>query len=92
MEPNLSQALHLLNGEATARKIRQGKVPSTLYKPGKDIAGAVRELYVRSFSRAPTEKEMQGIVAYVQEAESPETGLEDAFWALLNAKEFMFNH
>ena len=35
MEPSLSQALHLLNGDTTNKRIKQGKVVSNYLKDGK---------------------------------------------------------
>lgn len=93
MQPNLSQALHLLNGETVHRKIKEGGLVAALAK-GAPPEVAVRELYLRSFQRPPTAEESEDIVSRISAA--PETErtqmLEDVFWALLNSKEFVFNH
>ena len=57
-EPNLSQALHLLNGDATQGKISNGGVVKKLLAQHKDATKVIEELYLRCLSRAPTEKEM----------------------------------
>jgi hypothetical protein len=95
MEPNLSQALHLLNGDTTHQRIRQGKVVENLLDSGKEPSEIIDHLYLATFTRAPTSLERGKLLAAV--AEDPEPArvretLEDIFWALLNAKEFMFNH
>ncbi len=59
IEPNLSQALHLLNGETLATKISQGKVVETLLAAGKSPQEIVEELYIRCLSRKPTETEIK---------------------------------
>ncbi|HTD64928.1 MAG TPA: DUF1549 domain-containing protein, partial [Candidatus Limnocylindria bacterium] len=57
-EPNLSQALHLLNGDSTQGKIANGGVVKKLLAAHKEPAKVIEELYLRCLSRAPTEKEM----------------------------------
>lgn len=92
MEPSLSQALHLLNGEVTNSRIKQGKVVANLLKQGKSNDAIVDELYARCYSRKPRDAERANILASLVGAESQTESLEDVFWALLNSKEFIFNH
>lgn len=92
-QPNLSQALHLLNGETTHKKIRQGGVVAALAKE-QSPALVIRELYLRCLQRAPSAEEERDLLAKVEAAPEAERLpiLEDIFWALLNSKEFVFNH
>jgi hypothetical protein len=53
---------------------------------------ALDRLYVRCLSRYPTESERAELLASVAAAPSPKEGLEDIFWAILNSREFVFNH
>jgi len=95
MEPNLSQALHLLNGDTTQQRIRQGKRVETLLKENKTPAQVISALYLTVLSREPTAVEQEKLLAAVAEREDPaqvQETLEDIFWALLNSKEFIFNH
>lgn len=92
MEPNLSQALHLINGNTTNQKIKQGRLIRDLLEAGKTPAQVVEHLYLAALSRKPTETELQRVMGLVETAEKPNEALEDVFWALLNSKEFIFNH
>ncbi len=92
-DPSLSQALHLLNGSSVHNKVNQGKVVEKLLKEQQMPAEEVlRALYVRCLSRLPTETEMQELQASVAAAPNEQQGLEDVFWAILNSREFVFNH
>ena len=92
MEPNLSQALHLLNGDTLHEKISSGGVVKAMLDAGQTTEQVVDELYLRTLTRNPTEKELSQLVAVVNESDNAQQTLEDAFWALLNAREFVFNH
>ncbi|XAM01651.1 DUF1549 and DUF1553 domain-containing protein [Phycisphaeraceae bacterium D3-23] len=93
MEPNLSQALHLINGDTTNNKIRQGGVVrNMLREESLEPAQVIDRLYRTCVTRPPTRQELDTLLAYVNEAEDTRQALEDVFWALLNSKEFMFNH
>lgn len=92
MEPNLSQALHLINGDTTNAKIAQGQLIATRLKEGKTPSDIIGELYLRCFSRRPTEQELATLVALVGEQQNSQESLEDVFWSMLNSREFLFNH
>ncbi|MEX0669538.1 MAG: DUF1549 domain-containing protein [Pirellulales bacterium] len=98
MEPNLSQALHLLNGDTTQQKIRQGGVVKQLLDKKMTPEQVIEELYLRTLTRRPTEKEMRGLLDIIEGDASAKTPagiletLEDGFWAILNSREFVFNH
>ena len=92
MEPNLSQALHLINGDTSNAKIAQGKLVPTRLKEGKTPADIITEMFMRCFTRRPTEKELASLTAIVAEQQNPQEALEDIFWSLLNSREFLFNH
>ena len=93
MDPNLGQALHLLNGDTTTAKINQGKVVETLLKAGSSPEQVIENLFIRCFSRKSSQAEIERLMAAVNEQPDKKSeALDDVFWALLNSKEFMFNH
>ncbi|MGE3407290.1 MAG: DUF1549 domain-containing protein [Pirellulales bacterium] len=92
-EVNLSQLLHLQNGETTQRKIESGEGRlATLLAACPDNNAAVQELFAVVLSRVPNEPEQAAIDSALREGESREAVFRDLFWALLNSKEFAFNH
>ncbi len=95
MEPNLSQALHLINGETVHQRILEGKVVENMLAAKKQPAEIIQALYLRALTREPTPKETEHLLAAVQQGQDPNEQkliFEDIFWALLNSKEFIFNH
>ena len=50
-------------------------------------------MFLRVFGRLPVEKEWTAVQqAIVAAPDARQAALEDLFWALLNSKEFFFNH
>jgi hypothetical protein len=92
MEPTLSQALHLLNGDTVNAKIKAGGVIKNLIDGKKPLEEQITELYVRALSREPTPEEIEKLKPALSAEGNPEQGLSDLFWALLNSREFLFNH
>ena len=95
MDPSLSQALHLLNGDTVNNRISSGGVVRDLVKNKTPAAEAIDYLYKRCLTRPATESEKQKLIAHIKEAKDDKEKVEiyeDIFWALLNSKEFIFNH
>jgi len=92
VEPNLSQALHLLNGDNVQQKIQSGGLVARCLKEKKTTAEIIEELYLRCLSRPPTAKERAELARFFTEDAKPEVALTDLFWSLVNSKEFIFNH
>ncbi len=91
-DPNLSQALHLLNGDTTQSKIAQGGTVKKLLEAGKTPEQVIESIYIRCLTRKPTAEETAKLLDVVQQSANPQQGLEDVFWAVVNSREFIFNH
>jgi hypothetical protein len=93
MQPNLSQALTLINGNTVEGKIQNGGVVRKMLAEKRPPDQVITELYTRCLGRKPTDKESKDLVGMLGEKpDEQQKGLEDVFWALLNSQEFMFNH
>ena len=91
-EPSISQALHLLNSPEIAEKIahrrgRARKLAASDLSPEK----IVEEIYLTTLSRFPTTAEQQ-LMQQAFGSGDRATAAEDILWALMNSKEFVFNH
>jgi hypothetical protein len=91
-DPSLSQALHLINGNTTSGKIDQGGLLKTWKDSGLAPDAIIDRIYVRCLSRRPTDPERANLIKMVAESPNVDQGLHDVFWAILNSREFIFNH
>lgn len=92
-ESNLSQALQMINGPVVHNKLRDnnGRI-ATLLAATKSNEEIITELYMAALSRKPVEGEMTAAVKHVTAAADRRLALEDVGWAVLNSKEFLFQH
>ena len=91
-QPNLSQALHLINGDTVHRKIIKGRVIEGMLESDMSNEEILDELYLRCLSRKPTEREGEMLIDEINATKGRKKPLRDIFWALLNSREFLFNH
>ncbi len=92
-DANLAQSLHLLNSKEVLGKIsagngRAGTLSKDKKRPDQD---KLRELYFWFYSREPQSEEINLALAHLGKGEK-KAAYEDIIWALLNTKEFLFNH
>jgi hypothetical protein len=89
----MPQLLHLQNGDALVHKIGspQGRLAALLHSKMSD-GQIVEDLFLATLCRLPTAAERTAIERSFAEGDSREVVLRDVFWALLNSKEFAFNH
>ncbi len=102
---SLAQSLHLINANDIKSKLTKtsGRA-DRLAKEEKPSDEKIRELYAVAFSREPRADELAVAIAYVEEPRADAAGMpidpqkakqsnfQDLVWALMNTKEFLFNH
>jgi hypothetical protein len=88
----LVHTLHLLGSDPNARKISaaDGRL-APLVKSKMTDTELMDELMMIAFGRTPTDRERSVFMRY-REGRSREEAFESYMWALLNTKEFVFNH
>lgn len=102
---SLAQSLHLMNAsDVKAKLTASGGRAEQLTKAEMPEPKRIRELYLAAFSREPTADEVQITETHLLKPRIDATGkpldsqrakrngYEDLLWALLNTKEFLFNH
>ena len=93
-DASLGQSLHLLNSDEVLSKIhaKDGRAARLAADPRGD-AEKVREIYRTGLAREPGAIELEVAVQHIREAgKDGGQGYEDLIWALVNTKEFQFNH
>ena len=92
-EVTLPQLLHLSNGDDVQSKIRSGDGRlAGLLAAKADEAKVGEDLFSATVSRPPTKQEADAVQNLVSGGDPKEEVYRDLFWALLNSKEFAFNH
>ncbi|HET6327599.1 MAG TPA: DUF1553 domain-containing protein [Planctomycetaceae bacterium] len=92
-DSNLSQALQMINGPVVHNKLRDdaGRIPQMI-KTGKKNDEIIASLYLTALSRQPAAEEMAASRAHIARSSDRRQALEDIGWAILNCKEFLFQH
>lgn len=102
---SLAQSLHLINASEIKLKLAtpNGRA-ERLAKDTRPIEAKVRELYLAAFSREPRPEELKTTLTYMADPRLDSSGkpvdaeqasrenFQDLIWALVNTKEFLFNH
>ncbi len=91
---SLAIALHLLNAKTIQEKLSSpaGRV-AALVQDTAPVSEKLGTVYMSALTRLPTDAEMKTASDYLaQRSGEPQQAWEDIVWALLNTKEFLFNH
>ncbi|MDX1943791.1 MAG: DUF1549 and DUF1553 domain-containing protein [Pirellulaceae bacterium] len=91
-EPSIAQALHLMNSPEIMEKIRsrEGTAARLAASPA-NPEQLVDELCLVALARLPTADEKSLLLAAFASSDRRQAA-EDCLWALLNSKEFLYNH
>lgn len=93
----IPQALMMMNGPLvrSAASTKPGGFLHRVLTERTPEAKKIEKLYLSTLSRAPTERELNGILKYTRSLRTLEEKLaayQDLFWALLNSNEFIIVH
>jgi hypothetical protein len=94
VDASLAQSLHLLNSPDIHGKMSSGVAKELSGDMKRTDVDKVQELYLRAFGRQASEHEMKYATSHISkfEAKDRPAAFEDVVWALINTKEFLFNH
>ncbi len=90
-EPSMRQALYMINAEQLEGKINRSPYLKRL-SMNRDNTQVINHLYLSTLSRYPTAEEMAKLLEYIKEADDRKQAIKDICWAVMNTKEFLFNH
>jgi hypothetical protein len=93
-EANLAQSLHLLNSSEVQGKLSSasGRAAALAADKNRTNAQKVREIYLLAYSREPQPDETAVAIKHLEKSKDQRAAFEDILWALINTKEFLFNH
>jgi protein subunit release factor B len=92
-ESNLSQALQMINGPVVHNKLRDAKGRiHQMVDANKSDDEIITQLYLAALCRKPVEKELEAAKKHISSNPDRKLAMEDVGWALLNSKEFLFQH
>ena len=102
---SLAQSLFLINGQDIKHKLAtSGGRAELLAKSDKPQQEKLAELYLAAYSREPSVDEISAAAAYLAKPrvdahgnpldlqKSQRLAYEDLLWAIINTKEFLYNH
>ena len=93
MEPALPQKLYLMADTNLQIKVEsQGNMIKKILAENSDDQKALEEMFLSTLSRLPNDREKKHFEEYRAKSMDRKTAFVDTLWALLNTKEFIFNH
>ena len=102
---SLAQSLHMINASDIRGKLANGNGRAEkLARDKRPNDEKIRDMYLVAFARAPRPEELKAALDYLAEPRLNSAGqpvdttkatrenFQDLLWALINSKEFLFNH
>jgi hypothetical protein len=94
---NLAQLLHLMNSSEVIGKVSSpsGRAATLAADMSLSREQKVRRIFLLGYSRAPKPRDLELALRHLSRANKPgeeKALLEDLLWALVNTKEFTYNH
>jgi hypothetical protein len=102
---SLAQSLHLINAADIKAKLAAGGGRAERLAGSENSTEAkIRDLYLAALTREPTDDELRVAIRYLAQPrlsaegkpidaqQADKENLQDLIWALINTKEFLFNH
>ncbi|MDR0902942.1 MAG: DUF1553 domain-containing protein, partial [Opitutaceae bacterium] len=92
--PSMAQALYLLDSDGFNDKIgkRNGGVSALYKKHARNLPALAEECYLILLSRHPADGEKAAISRHFENNKDKLKAAQDLAWALMNTKEFLYNH
>lgn len=95
-KPNLVQVLHIANGSTINEKLKSSKscVQIAISKPATLNEAIIREAFLKTVAREPTEYESSELLNIIEQAgeDDRRSAIEDLYWSLMSSREFLFQH
>ncbi len=101
-DASLAQSLHLLNAKEIQEKLARDGGRAALFatEEARTDEDKLRDLYLLAYARQPDEQETRAarnhlrrcVKSAANAAAGRRQGYEDIIWAVVNTKEFLFNH
>jgi hypothetical protein len=92
-DTTLAQSLHMYNSVEVGKKVAGERAKKFAADKKLSVDDRLREIYLVAFSRPPSDEEMSHMRTYIEARSANLAGaIEDILWAVLNTKEFAFNH
>jgi hypothetical protein len=77
---------------ANSPKATPGERVAKLVADKRQYAEKLRDLYLVALSREPSKDELAVLMSHIEKKKDDRAAYADILWALLNTKEFLFNH
>ena len=93
-EPNVTQALHIANGDTLNAKLSDASsIVAKIVSAKKPVGMWLDDAYLSALGRLPSATEKDALIRALAEAKDGQrTVIEDVYWALMSNREFIFNH